>query len=191
MLVGINLSAYGQDIGTGPAGHRVSIADAVDAAASAPGIARVRLGSLEPDMMDDALLDRLAAQHKLCPQFHLALQSGCDETLRRMNRHYTTADFAELVKKIREKFDNPSITTDIMVAFAGETEEEFMQTAEFVKGIGFARSHVFVYSRREGTRAYAVISMLNSGSRFRRVQTYRRSAASSASSRRSGSPRAA
>ena len=146
VLVGINLSAYGSDTGTG-------LLEAVRAAASAEGIERVRLGSLEPDLTPDELIEGLAEIPEFCPQFHLALQSGCDETLRRMNRHYTTEQFSHVCGKIRSTFDNPSITTDIMVGFAGETDEEFSRSLAFVKEIGFARAHVFAYSRRKGTRA--------------------------------------
>lgn len=146
VLVGINLSAYGSDIGT-------DLLEAVRAAASADGIERVRLGSLEPDLTPDELIEGLAAEPKFCPQFHLAIQSGCDATLKRMNRHYDTAEFRRVCEKIRSTFDNPSITTDIMVGFAGETEEEFAQSVTFAKEIKFARAHVFAYSRRKGTRA--------------------------------------
>ena len=146
VLVGINLSAYGSDIGS-------DLLEAVRAAASAEGIERVRLGSLEPDLTPDELIDGLAKEPKFCPQFHLAIQSGCDATLRRMNRHYDTAQFRHVCEKIRATFDNPSITTDIMVGFAGETEEEFAASLAFAKEIGFARAHVFAYSRRKGTRA--------------------------------------
>ncbi len=146
VLVGINLSAYGSDIGT-------DLLEAVRAAASADGIERVRLGSLEPDLTPDELIEGLAAEPKFCPQFHLAIQSGCDATLKRMNRHYDTAEFRRVCEKIRSTFDNPSITTDIMVGFAGETEEEFAQSVAFAKEIKFARAHVFAYSRRKGTRA--------------------------------------
>lgn len=146
VLVGINLSAYGSDIGT-------DLLEAVRAAASADGIERVRLGSLEPDLTPDELIEGLAAESKFCPQFHLAIQSGCDATLKRMNRHYDTAEFRRVCEKIRATFENPSITTDIMVGFAGETEEEFRQSVEFAKEIKFARAHVFAYSRRKGTRA--------------------------------------
>ena len=146
VLVGINLSAYGSDIGT-------DLLEAVRAAASAEGIERVRLGSLEPDLTPDELIEGLAAEPKFCPQFHLAIQSGCDATLKRMNRHYDTAEFRRVCEKIRATFENPSITTDIMVGFAGETEEEFKQSVEFAKEIKFARAHVFAYSRRKGTRA--------------------------------------
>ncbi len=146
VLVGINLTAYGQDNG-------LTIADAVDAACAIDGIERVRLGSLEPDFMTDEVLRRLAAQPKLCPQFHIALQSGCDTTLKRMNRHYTTAEFAELCKKLRSVFPHCALTTDVMVGFPGETEEEFTHSLQFVRSIGFSRVHVFAYSRRAGTVA--------------------------------------
>ena len=146
VLVGINLSTYGKDLS-------LNLCDAVDAVCAVGGIERVRLGSLEPDLFTDEMLERLAAQPKFCPQFPLALQSGCDATLKRMNRHYTGEFFADLTARIRNKFQNSSITTDIMVGFAGETEDEFSQSLEFVKSIGFARSHVFAYSRRAGTIA--------------------------------------
>ena len=93
-------------------------------------------------------------QKKLCPQFHLSLQSGCDETLRRMNRHYTTAEYRQIVKNLRAAFPGCAITTDIMVGFAGETEEEFQTSLNFAKEIAFAKVHVFAYSRRPGTKAY-------------------------------------
>ena len=146
VLVGINLSAYGSDIGS-------DLLEAVRAAASADGIERVRLGSLEPDLTPDELIEGLADIPEFCPQFHLAIQSGCDATLKRMNRHYDTAQFRHVCDKIRSTFDNPSVTTDIMVGFAGETDEEFAQSVAFAKEIGFARAHVFAYSRRKGTRA--------------------------------------
>ena len=146
VLVGINLSAYGREIGA-------DLADAVDAACGAPGVERVRLGSLEPDLFTDGMLARLQAQPAFCPQFHLALQSGCDATLRRMNRHYDTAFFADLVGRVRAAFPGAAITTDVMVGFPGETEEEFAQSIAFVRKIGFARCHVFAYSRRPGTPA--------------------------------------
>lgn len=117
------------------------------------GIERIRLGSVEPDLMTDEFMKKLSANKKFCPQFHLSLQSGCDETLKRMNRHYDTAFYRDLVKRIRENFENASITTDIMVGFAGETDEEFEQSRLFAEEIGFARAHVFVYSKREGTFA--------------------------------------
>ncbi len=146
VLVGINLSAFGLDTGD-------ELCDAVEAVSSVDGIKRVRLGSLECDQISDRALERLAANEKFCPQFHLSLQSGCDRTLKEMNRKYDTAFYRDLVRRIREKFDNPSITTDIMVGFAGESDEDFKESCDFMKEIGFARSHVFVYSVREGTVA--------------------------------------
>lgn len=145
VLVGINLSAYGQDIG-------LQLCDAVDAAA-ATDIARIRLGSLEPDRMTDELLDRLAREPKFCPQFHLSMQSGCTETLRRMNRHYTAPEYAEIVRNIRAHFAQSSITTDWMVGFAGETDAEFAESMRFVEAVRFAKVHVFPYSQRPGTVA--------------------------------------
>lgn len=162
VLVGINLTSYGKDLGK-------TICDAVSAAARPEGIERIRLGSLEPDHISDETLDRLKGEKKFCPQFHLALQSGSDKTLKRMNRHYDTAFYRDLVKRIRERFENPSITTDIMVGFAGETEEEFNENVAFLKEIGFARAHVFAYSRREGTVAAALKSQVEPAEKDRRA----------------------
>ena len=146
VLTGINLSAYGQEIG-------LSLCDAVEAACAQEGVARVRLGSLEPEQLDESNIARLRLQKKLCPQFHLSLQSGCDATLKRMNRHYTADEYRTIVKNLRIAFPNAAITTDIMVGFPGETEEEFAQSLSFEREIGFAKAHVFVYSRRPGTVA--------------------------------------
>lgn len=146
VLVGINLSSFGKDNG-------LSLYDAVKAVADTKGIERVRLGSLEPDLMDDTLLENLKTVDKFCPQFHLSLQSGSDKTLKRMNRHYDTAFYYDLVCRIRQIFENAAITTDIMVGFAGESEEEFLESLEFAKKVGFAKSHIFAYSRRKGTAA--------------------------------------
>ncbi len=146
VLVGINLTAYGKDTGD-------TICDAVEAAARPQGIQRVRLGSIEPDHLNDKVIARLASCKKLCPQFHLALQSGCDATLKRMNRHYTTAEYRELCRKLRAAFPGCAITTDIMVGFPGETEEEFAESLAFAEEIGFSRMHCFPYSRRPGTPA--------------------------------------
>lgn len=146
VLTGINLSCYGQDLG-------LHLCDAVEAACAVEGIQRIRLGSLEPEQLSPEVIKRLAKQEKLCPQFHLSLQSGCDETLRRMNRHYDTAEYREIVQNLRNTFPNCAITTDIMVGFPGETEEEFQANLSFAKEIAFARVHVFAYSRRPGTKA--------------------------------------
>lgn len=164
VLVGINLSSYGKETG-------LSLSDAVSAACSADGIERVRLGSLEPDLMTEEAIEKLAAEKKLCPQFHISLQSGCDETLKRMNRKYLSADYMALVKALRKNFSDCAITTDVMVGFAGETEEEFKASYEFVKGVGFARIHVFAYSRRAGTRAYDFPSQLSNAVKEQRSRT--------------------
>lgn len=146
VLTGINLSAFGQDI-------NLHLCDAVEAVCAINGIERVRLGSLEPEQLGEDVIIRLSKQQKLCPQFHLSLQSGCDETLKRMNRHYTTEEYRTIVQNLRNAFDNAAITTDIMVGFPGETEEEFMQSLEFAKEISFSKVHVFAYSQRPGTKA--------------------------------------
>lgn len=147
VLTGINLSLYGTDIDS-------NLCDAVEAVAKTKGIERIRLGSLEPEYLDEAVLYRLSKVIEFCPQFHLSLQSGCDKTLKDMNRKYTTADYALIVSNIRKFWYNPSITTDVMVGFAGETEEDFEASKSFVSSIGFAKVHVFPYSKREGTKAW-------------------------------------
>ena len=146
VLVGINLSAYGQEFG-------INLADAIETTCSVDGIERVRLGSLEPERMDINTIQRLSVQKKLCPQFHLSLQSGCDATLKRMNRHYTTAEYTQIVENLRNAFDNCAITTDIMVGFPAESDEEFQQSLAFAEKIQFAKVHTFAYSRRKGTVA--------------------------------------
>ena len=146
MLVGINLSAYGK-------GEDFNIVDAVKICAQTDGILRVRLGSLEPDHITDKIIDQLAKIDKFCPQFHISLQSGCDKTLKDMNRHYSAAEYAKLCDKLRAAFDDASITTDVMVGFNEESESDFKESLEFVKGIGFEKVHVFPYSERTGTAA--------------------------------------
>nr|WP_319488281.1 tRNA (N(6)-L-threonylcarbamoyladenosine(37)-C(2))-methylthiotransferase MtaB [uncultured Caproiciproducens sp.] len=146
VLTGINLSAYGQDIG-------LHLCDAVEAACEPDSVARVRLGSLEPEQLSEAVIARLSRQKKLCAQFHLSLQSGSDATLGRMNRHYNTEEYRRIVKNLRAAFLNAAITTDIMVGFPGETDEEFQESLAFAKEISFAKVHVFAYSRRPGTKA--------------------------------------
>lgn len=163
VLVGINLSAYGL-------GEDFDLADAVETACSVDGIERVRLGSIEPEQMDKSLINRLSAQKKLCPQFHLSLQSGCDKTLRAMNRHYDTALYARIVDDLREAFENSSMTTDVMVGFAGETEEDFRASMDFVKRIGFAKVHVFPYSVRKGTRAEKMPDHVSPAEKERRAR---------------------
>jgi threonylcarbamoyladenosine tRNA methylthiotransferase MtaB len=146
VLSGINLAFYGSEYG-------LSLADAAETAAGIQGIERVRLGSLEPEMMTDEQLKRLAEIPELCPQFHLSLQSGCTRTLKAMNRHYTADEYFELTERIRKYFPDCTFTTDIMVGFPGETDDDIRESAEFVKKIGFSKVHVFRYSRRPGTPA--------------------------------------
>jgi len=161
VLVGINLTAYGQDNG-------LTIADAVDAACQVDGIERVRLGSLEPDFITDETIARMKMQPKLCPQFHLALQSGCDTTLKRMNRHYTTSEYADLCARLRKHFPNCALTTDVMVGFPGETDEDFEDSCHFVDSIAFSRVHVFAYSRRPGTIADRLPNQIDNAEKNRR-----------------------
>ena len=146
VLVGINLSSFGKDTS-------LTLADAVKTVAEVKGIERVRLGSLEPDLTDDSLLNSLKAIPEFCPQFHLSLQSGCEATLKRMNRLYTAKEYYNLTKKIKKLWSNASITTDIMVGFIGETDEEFLESLEFAKKVGFLKAHILPYSVREGTFA--------------------------------------
>lgn len=146
VLVGINLSAYGQE-------YDLNVYDAVKTVCDIDGIERVRLGSIEPERMNEDILSALSKEEKFCPHFHLSLQAGCDSTLKRMHRHYDTAEYARIVADIRQLFDNPSITTDVMVGFVGETDEDFEASVSFCDRIGFAKTHVFPYSRRKGTAA--------------------------------------
>lgn len=146
VLVGINLSAYGQELD-------LNIYNAVKAVCEIDGIERVRLGSVEPERMTEDILTKLSKEEKFCPHFHLSLQSGCDATLKRMRRHYDTAEYARIVADIRRLFENPSITTDVMVGFVGESEDDFSASLGFCDQVGFAKTHVFPYSRRKGTAA--------------------------------------
>lgn len=146
VLLGINLSRYGQDLG-------LRLLDAVRMACGTLGLSRVRLGSLEPELLTPADSAAMAALPNLCPQFHLSLQSGCDSTLQRMRRHYTTTEYLGIVENLRASFPGCAITTDMMVGFPGETEKEFAQSLAFARMVGFAKVHVFVYSARPGTLA--------------------------------------
>ena len=142
VLTGIHLCSYDG-----------SLVDLARGIAAVPGISRVRLGSLEPSFLTGEIARALAGIEGLCPHFHLSLQSGCDATLSRMNRRYTTAEYRRAAELLREYFDRPSLTTDIIVGFPGETGEEFAQTARFVEEMDFFETHIFPYSRRDGTRA--------------------------------------
>ncbi len=163
VLVGINLSAYGL-------GEDFNLADAVECACAVEGIERVRLGSIEPEQMDEPMIKRLAALEKFCPQFHLSLQSGCDKTLKAMNRHYDTAEYARIVADLRKAFQNSATTTDVMVGFAGENEADFESSMNFVKSIGFSKVHVFPYSQRRGTVAANAPNQVNPAEKERRAK---------------------
>lgn len=149
VLTGIHLSSYGVDVKD----ENVNLLSLIVRLDQVPGIERIRLGSLEPRIITDEFARTLASLHSFCPHFHLSLQSGCDETLKRMNRHYTTEDYAGRCAILRKYFENPAITTDVIVGFPQETEAEFEVTREFLKRIHFYEMHIFKYSKREGTKA--------------------------------------
>lgn len=158
VITGIHLSSYGLDFdnteyNAQPVPNAERLLQVIEAIDKVDGIERIRLGSLEPRIITDDFLTRLSAVKKICPHFHLSLQSGCDATLRRMNRRYDTAEFAAGVDKIREYFDRPAVTTDVIVGFPGETDEEFAVTKKYLEKIRFFEMHVFKYSRRKGTIA--------------------------------------
>jgi threonylcarbamoyladenosine tRNA methylthiotransferase MtaB len=146
VLTGIHLSSYGTDCGDNLL-HLIQEVHRIE------GIRRIRLGSLEPRIVTEEFVRALAALPKICPHFHLSLQSGCDATLARMNRKYTTAEYEAACGLLRNHFTHPAITTDVIVGFPGETEEEFAETEKFLRRIHFYEMHIFKYSRREGTRA--------------------------------------
>lgn len=147
ILTGIHAASYGKDLGTTSLSQLLNKIDKID------NIERIRLSSIEPMTLNREFVEEIKSCRKLCPHFHISLQSGSDATLKRMNRHYTTAQFMEIVDGLREAFSDCAITTDIMVGFAGETEEEFMETLDFVNKVKFSDSHVFQYSQRRGTPA--------------------------------------
>lgn len=154
VLTGIHISSYGIDFDQSQSGRNgIRLFDLIEQIHGIDGLERIRLGSLEPRIITDENAKRLAAFTKLCPHFHLSLQSGCDETLRRMNRHYTTGEYYHSVELLRTAFPHPAVTTDVIVGFPGETEEEFAQTRTFLQKVRFYEMHIFKYSKREGTRA--------------------------------------
>lgn len=159
VLTGIHISSYGMDFGdsrattAGIGGNHVSLIELAERIHEIPGLDRIRLGSLEPRIINRETAGRLAALPKVCPHFHLSLQSGCDATLKRMNRHYTTGEYYTCVEELRRFFHRPAITTDVIVGFPGETEEEFARTKAFLEQVNFYEMHVFKYSRRNGTAA--------------------------------------
>ena len=151
VITGIEISGWGHDLKNGE-----TLIDLLEAVSEAAGEMRLRLGSLEPRTITEDFCRRAARLANLCPHFHLSMQSGCDGTLRRMNRKYDTARFYESVSLLRQYFDRPAITTDLITGFPGETEEEFAQTLAFIERCGFAAMHIFPYSVRPGTKAAAM-----------------------------------
>ncbi len=151
VITGIEISGWGHDLKNGE-----TLIDLLEAVSDTAGEMRLRLGSLEPRTITEDFCRRAARLPNLCPHFHLSMQSGCDDTLRRMNRKYDTARFYESVSLLRQYFDRPAITTDLITGFPGETEEEFAQTLAFIERCGFAAMHIFPYSVRPGTKAAAM-----------------------------------
>lgn len=149
VITGINLSSYEDEDGA-------SLLMLLQAVAKVNGIKRIRMGSLEPRVITEEFLDGITALDKVCPHFHLSLQSGCNATLKRMNRRYTAEEYYEKCQLLRKYFDNPALTTDVIVGFPGETEEEFAESKAFVDKVDFYETHIFKYSRREGTKAAAM-----------------------------------
>ena len=158
VLTGIEISSWGRDLEGRP-----ELTDLIEAVCAAAPDCRVRLGSLEPRTITEDFCRRVAAIPNLCPHFHLSMQSGCDSVLKRMNRKYDTARYYESVRLLREYFDRPGITTDLIVGFPGETEEEFKETLDFVKKCAFSAMHIFPYSRRTGTPAAAMAGQISNG----------------------------
>ena len=160
VLTGIHISSYGLDFehtadeqeDYGPFKNSALI-DLIEVLSGIEGLERIRLGSLEPRIITENFVRRLCKVPQICPHFHLSLQSGCDETLKRMNRHYTTALYLEKCGILRQYFDRPAVTTDVIVGFPGETEEEFAQTERFLETVHFSDMHIFKYSKRRGTKA--------------------------------------
>ena len=147
VLTGIHVASYGKDL------EDASLIKIIEMIHDIDGIERIRMSSVDPNAMTDEFIERLSRLPKICRHFHLSLQSGCDETLKRMNRKYTTAEYKRVVEKLRETFPDVAVTTDLIVGFPGETEEEFAKTVDFIKEISFSAMHVFKYSPRKGTPA--------------------------------------
>ena len=153
VLTGVNISCYGQDLG-------INVCEVIEAVAQVDGVERIRFGSLELDLFTDEMLVRMSKVKKFCPHFHLSLQSGCDKTLKSMNRLYDTKLYTDMMNRIRELFDRPVFTTDIIVGFPGETDEDFLKSVKYVQSCEFLKVHTFSYSPREGTAAAVMPNQL-------------------------------
>lgn len=166
VLTGIHLSSYGVDL------EGVKLLSLIEMVQEIPGIRRIRLGSLEPRIITEEFAGALRKMDKLCPHFHLSLQSGCDAVLMRMNRRYTTAEYEKACGILRGIFEDPALTTDVIAGFPGETEEEFSETEDFLKRIAFFQTHIFKYSKRKGTKAASMAGQITEavkGERSRRL----------------------
>ena len=167
VLTGIHLSSYGVDF---PEEKKETLLSLIRAVHEIEGIRRIRLGSLEPGIVTREFAEGIAALPKVCPHFHLSLQSGCDETLERMNRRYRSGEYRERCELLREVYGNPALTTDVIVGFPQESEEEFQKSYDFVDGIHFYETHIFKYSRRQGTKAAAMDGQLTEAEKARRSE---------------------
>ena len=174
VVTGIHISSYGYDLAypdkkpMANQFHEESLLTLLQAMEEIPGVERIRLSSLEPRIITPSFVKGIAQLRTICPHFHLSLQSGSDTVLRRMNRQYTTADFARCTELLREAFDRPAVTTDIIVGFPGETEEEFAETLAFAERIGFYEMHIFKYSKRKGTPAATMPGQLTEAQKAER-----------------------
>ena len=167
VLTGIHLSSYGVDF---PKEERESLLSLIQAVSKVAGIQRIRLGSLEPRIITEEFLEGIVATGKVCPHFHLSLQSGCNKTLKNMNRRYSAQEYAEKCELIRKYYPAPALTTDVIVGFPMETEEDFEESYEFVKNIHFYETHIFKYSRRHGTKAAAMDGQLTEAVKTQRSE---------------------
>ena len=167
VLTGIHLSSYGVDF---PEEKKETLLSLIRAVHEIEGIQRIRLGSLEPGIVTREFAEGIAALPKVCPHFHLSLQSGCDETLERMNRRYRSGEYRERCELLREVYGNPALATDVIVGFPQESEEEFQKSYDFVDGIHFYETHIFKYSRRQGTKAAAMDGQLTEAEKARRSE---------------------
>ena len=163
ILSGIHTASYGVDLE-----EKVSVVDILEAIENIDGIERVRIGSIDPTFFTEDVVKRIVCLKKLCPQFHLSLQSGCDATLKRMNRRYFSKKYEEIVNLLRDKIKDVSITTDVIVGFPGETDEEFNETYEFLKRIKLTKTHIFKYSQRTGTKAYSMENQVDGTAKDKR-----------------------
>ena len=165
VLTGIHLSSYGVDF---PKEERESLLSLIQAVSRVEGISRIRLGSLEPRIITEEFLEGIVKTGKVCPHFHLSLQSGCNKTLKNMNRRYSAQEYAEKCELIRRFYPAPALTTDVIVGFPQETEEDFEESYEFVKKIHFYETHIFKYSRRHGTKAASMDGQLTEAAKAQR-----------------------